>query len=211
MQALLFDFNGTLSLDEPLLCALYRELFTEAGRPLSEQEYYAHLAGLSDPEIVQAWLGRDDPELLDEFLRRYLVRAGDGSTVPEGVRGAVRHAAEKSRVGIVSGALRVEIETVVAGAGLDGTFDVIVAAEDAVHGKPDPEGYLRALQLLAVPSSRAAAFEDSPDGVGAAKAAGLYTIGVLGTVPPERLAHADEVAPRLDAVLVGRLLGAQRS
>ena len=72
MRALLFDFNGTLSLDEPLLCALFCELFTEAGRPLSEQEYYDHLAGLSDPEIVRTWLGRDDPELLGEFLRRYL-------------------------------------------------------------------------------------------------------------------------------------------
>lgn len=211
MRALLFDFNGTLSLDEPLLCELFCDLFAEWGRPLSEDEYYAHLAGLSDPEIVQAWLGRDDPELLDEFLRRYLVRAGDGHTVPEGVREAVREAHGQVLLAIVSGALRVEVETVIAGAGLDGVFDVIVAAEDTVHGKPDPHGYLRALELLSVSPGEAVAFEDSPDGVTAAKAAGLCTIGVLGTVPPERLAHADEIVPQLDATLIGRLLARQRS
>lgn len=206
MHALLFDFNGTLSLDETLLCTLFCELLSEAGRPLSEDEYYDHLAGLSDPEIVQTWLGRDDPGLLEELLRRYLVRAGDGHTVPHDVRGAVREAHGQIPLGIVSGALRVEVETVIAGAGLEGMFDVILTAEDIEHGKPHPDGYLKALQLIDVPRDKVGAFEDSPDGVDAAKAAGLYTIAVLGTVPEERLAHADEIAPRLDAVLVERLL-----
>jgi beta-phosphoglucomutase len=206
MRALIFDFNGTLSHDEPLLCELFCALFAEAGRPLSEQEYYDRLAGLSDPEIVRTWLGRDDPELLEELLRRYLVRAGDGHTVPEDVRSAVREAQGQVRLAIVSGALRVEVETVLKGAGLEGVFDVIVAAEDTEHGKPDPHGYLRALELLSLPAAGCVAFEDSPDGVDAAKAADVYCVAVLGTVPPERLAHADEIAPRLDAPLIERLL-----
>ena len=65
MRALIFDFNGTLSHDEPLLCELFCGLFAEAGRPLAEHEYYDRLAGRSDPEIVRTWLGRDDPELLE--------------------------------------------------------------------------------------------------------------------------------------------------
>lgn len=205
MRALIFDFNGTLSHDEPLLCELFCALFAEAGRPLSEHDYYDRLAGLSDPEIVRTWLGRDDPELLEELLRRYLARAGDGSTVPDHVRDAVRAAEGRTQLAIVSGALRLQVETVVRAADLE-VFDVIVSAEDVERGKPDPAGYLLALDRLSVPATDAAALEDSPAGIDAAKTAGLYTVGVLGTVPRERLAHADEIAELLDTDLVGRLL-----
>ncbi len=205
MEALLFDFNGTLSLDEPLLCELYCALFAEAGRPLSEQEYYAHLAGRSDPEIVRTWLGREDPALLEEFVRRYIERAGDGSTITVEVREAVRTAGGRAQLAVVSGALRVQVETVLRAAELE-VFSAIVAAEDVARGKPDPAGYVRALELLGVRGGEAVAFEDSPDGVAAAKAAGVYCVGVLGTAPPERLAHADEIAPQLDAPLIERVL-----
>jgi beta-phosphoglucomutase len=57
--ALLFDFNGTLSDDEPILCEIWQEIFAERGRPLAREEYFARLAGLSDPEIAAAWLGDD--------------------------------------------------------------------------------------------------------------------------------------------------------
>jgi beta-phosphoglucomutase-like phosphatase (HAD superfamily) len=50
-RAVIFDFNGTLSHDEPILCEIFSELFAEHGRPLSVQEYFDELAGLSDPEI----------------------------------------------------------------------------------------------------------------------------------------------------------------
>jgi beta-phosphoglucomutase len=206
MRALLFDFNGTISHDEWLLCELFCELFSEAGRPLSQTEYYSRLAGLADREIVRAWLGRDDSELLEEFVRRYLVRAGDGSTVPEHVRNAIHHAVGRAKLAIVSGALRVQVETVLRAAGLD-VFGAIVTADDVEQGKPDPAGYLLALERLAVSADDAVAIEDSPDGVAAAKAAGLYTVGVLGTVPAERLADADEIAEQLEADLVERLLG----
>ena len=64
-RAVIFDFNGTLSDDEPVLCAIFTELFAEHGRPLTEREYYDELAGLSDPEIVRTWLGRDHPAVDD--------------------------------------------------------------------------------------------------------------------------------------------------
>ena len=54
----MFDFNGTLSQDEPVLCAIYRELFAEHGRPITDREYYGRLAGLAEEAIVGGWLGR---------------------------------------------------------------------------------------------------------------------------------------------------------
>jgi HAD superfamily hydrolase (TIGR01509 family) len=211
-RAVIFDFNGTLSHDEPILCEIFCELFAEYGRPLSAQEYFDELAGLSDPEIVRTWLGRDHPaveEVIERRIERYRELVGDGSSVPEAVREAVRYAAERVPVAIVSGAARVEIEPVLQAAGLAGHVGAIVAAEDVGDGKPHPAGYLRALELLdgGLDASEVLVFDDTEAGVASAKAAGTRCFAVLGTLAPERLAAADEIVPAIDVELMQRLLG----
>jgi beta-phosphoglucomutase len=211
-RAVIFDFNGTLSDDEPILLEIFQELFAMHGKPLSAQEYFDRLAGLSDPEIVRTWLGPDDPavdEVVRERVERYRARVADGSTVPAHVREAVRRAAARLPVAVVSGAARAEIEPVLEATGLAPQIGAVVAAEDVEHGKPHPDGYLRALQLLdrGLGARDVLVFEDTEAGVAAAKAAGMRCVAVLGTLAPERLAAADELAERLDAVLIERLVG----
>ena len=206
-QALLFDFNGTLSDDEHIQCEIYREIFAEAGRPLGEAEYFARLAGLSDPEIVRTWLGEERPELVAERVSRYQARAADGSTVGPSTRQAVRYAATHAQLAVVSGAARVEIESVLAAAELTPFVSLVVAAEDVAAGKPDPAGYRRALELLDRRPDEAVAFEDSEAGVAAAKTAGLYCVAVEGTATVDRLGAADEIVGAVDVDLMRRLLG----
>jgi beta-phosphoglucomutase len=205
MRALLFDFNGTLSEDEPLLCQIFQELFAEAGKPVTEEEYYAELAGFSDREVIVRWLGREDRALEQRKIDRYRELA-DGSTVTDEAREAVREAAEHVGLAVVSGSARAEIEPVLSAAGIRDAFSVVVALDDVRRGKPDPEGYLLALHLLGVDASDAAALEDSEAGVAAAKAAGLYTVAVTTTLPAERLSAADEVANRVERDLIRRLV-----
>jgi beta-phosphoglucomutase-like phosphatase (HAD superfamily) len=205
--ALLFDFNGTLSDDEHIQCEIYRELFAEAGKPLTMTEYFEELAGLSDPEIVRTWLGEDRPGLVAERVRRFQSRAGDGSTVKPSTREAVRYAAERAELAVVSGAARTEIESVLAAAELTSFVSLVVAADDVAAGKPDPAGYVRALELLDCGPDQALAFEDSEAGVVAAKTAGLYCIALEGTAEIGRLGTADEVVRTLDVGLMQRLLG----
>ncbi|HXE94486.1 MAG TPA: HAD family phosphatase [Gaiellaceae bacterium] len=205
--ALLFDFNGTLSDDEHIQCEIYQEIFAEAGKPLAATEYFQQLAGLSDPEIVRTWLGEDRPELVAERVRRYQSRAGDGSTVKPSTRKAVRYAVRRAELAVVSGAARTEIESVLAAAELTPFVSLVVATEDVADGKPDPAGYIRALELLGCRADEALAFEDSEAGVAAAKAAGLFCIALEGTTEIERLGAADEVVGTLDVGLMQRLLG----
>jgi HAD superfamily hydrolase (TIGR01509 family) len=203
VRAVLFDFNGTLSDDEPVLCAIFCALFAELGRPLTPEAYFAELAGRSDPEIVRRWLGegrRDEAAIVDEVTRRYCDAAADGATITPGARAAVSLASARGHVGIVSGALRVTIEAVLHGAGLATAFDPVVAAEDVRRGKPDPEGYLAALARLdGLAAHEVLVVEDSGPGVAAARAAGMRVAGVLGTTPRAGLAAADVVLERLDA------------
>jgi beta-phosphoglucomutase len=210
-RALVFDFNGTLSQDEPILCEILQDLFEEHGRPMSAQEYFDQLAGLSDPEIVRTWLGPDHPdvdEVIEERIVRYRDRVADGSSIPEEARAAVRYAAERVPVAVVSGAARAEIEPVLRAAGLLDAFVAIVPADDIERGKPDPQGYRRALELLddGIRPEEIVVLEDTEAGIAAAKGAGMRCVAVLGTLAPERLARADELVERVDLALVKRLL-----
>ena len=208
----MFDFNGTLSDDEPLLFSILSDLFAEQGKPLSEDVYYERLAGLSDPEIVRTWLGADHPAVdavLAERVARYRSLVGDGSTISPEAREAVLHAAGRVPVAVVSGAHRDEVVPALEAAGLAGAVSVVVTIEDVERGKPDPSGYVLALELLdgdARPEE-VTVFEDTEAGVAAVKAAGMRCVAVPGTHAPERLALADELAPALDVEAVRRALG----
>jgi beta-phosphoglucomutase len=210
VTAIVFDFNGTLSDDEPVLCEIFMHLFAEHGRPMSAQEYFDQLAGLSDPEIVTTWLGEEHPdvrEVIDERVRRYREAAADGSTIHEHVREAIRFAAEHVPLAICSGAARAEIEPVVEAAGLADCFRAVVTSDDVVHGKPDPEGYARAFELLEADPAAAAVFEDTEAGVASARAAGVgRVLAMRTTLEPHRLADADELIDRLDLGVMQGLL-----
>jgi beta-phosphoglucomutase len=204
-RAVVFDFNGTISDDEPLLAELFTAIFAEEGIAVTVESYFADHAGYSDPEIVERVLrehGRDDDETAARLLARraalYLERAGDGRTVTPAAADFVRRVAERVPVAVASGAVRAELEAVLGASGLRGVVSAVVAAEDVEHGKPDPEGYVRALEALGAAPATALAFEDSAQGLAAALAAGMRCVCVTGTAPPDRLAGAEALVDRLD-------------
>ena len=210
VAALIFDFNGTLSHDEPVLCAVYQELFAEEGRPLSESAYYEQLCGLSEEAIIAGWLGVEgEPlaRLIEQRIGRYIERAADGSTVLAETRAALRYAAERVPVAICSGAFRAEIEPVLDGAGISSLISFLVTADDVIAGKPAPDGYLLATERLGAPPEAIVAFEDTEAGVVSAKTAGLRCLAVRSTLPADRLCEADELVDRIDVDVVKRLLG----
>lgn len=204
--AIVFDFNGTLSDDESVLCEIFIHLFAEHGKPLSAQQYFDELVGLSDPEIVRTWLGpehRDVDAVIAERVERYRAAVGDGSTVHEHVREAVRYAAERVPLAICSGAARAEIEPVVEAAGIASCFRAIVSSDDVTAGKPDPEGYAKALGLIGADPADTVVFEDTEAGVASARAAGVgCVLAMKTTLEPHRLAKADRLIDRLDVDVV---------
>jgi beta-phosphoglucomutase len=209
-NAVVFDFNGTLSDDEPVLCEIFMHLFAEHGKPMSAQEYFDRLAGLSDPEIVRTWLGPGHPDVdavIAERVDRYRAAVADGSSVHEHVREAVRYAAERVPLAICSGAARAEIEPVVEAAGLAPCFRAIVTSDDVAAGKPDPEGYAKTLGLLGVDPADAVVFEDTEAGIASARAAGVgRVLAMKTTLEPHRLAQADELIDRVDVDVMRRCL-----
>jgi HAD superfamily hydrolase (TIGR01509 family) len=210
--AVIFDLNGTISDDEPLLAELFEQIFGEVGIEVTRDLYFEEFAGYSDAEIcerVLAHFGRSGEDGLTEWLveRRtelYLERQRERPTVTPSAMDFVRRVAERVPVAVASGAARREVEAGLTAAGIRGLFDVLVCMEDVSAGKPDPAGYLLALDRLQhdlgepIDAADVLVFEDSEQGLRAALAAGMRCVVVAGTAPVERLGGAAAIVDRLD-------------
>ena len=220
--AIVLDFNGTLSADEPLLARLFREVLAEEGVELTSKTYFAELSGLSDPEIVVRALAlggvRPTPERCAAILRtkidRYKEEVGRQPTISAEAAEFVRAVADRVPIAIASGAVREEIGFVLERAGLVEHFGAIVCIDDVEDGKPDPAGYELALARLnerraadgsePIEARRVLAVEDSAAGVNAAHAAGMSCAAMAGDERAE--AAADFTIERLDVATAERLL-----
>jgi sugar-phosphatase len=91
---------------------------------------------------------------------------------------------------------------------------VLVCADEITRGKPDPEGYLTAAERLGKNPADCVVIEDAPPGLEAARAAGMASIGIVGTYPATALAIADLVVPSLSALpaeLIDRVISREAS
>jgi beta-phosphoglucomutase len=118
--------------------------------------------------------------------------------------------ARNVRLAIGSSGARANLELTVHECGLDGRFAAIASLEDITRGKPDPQIFFVAAEKSGVLPNRSAVFEDAPVGIQAAKAAGMYAVGLTSTRPAEALweAGADEVVDNLAKFDVSRWLDA---
>lgn len=218
--ATIFDFNGVLVDDESVHLAAFRDVLQPLGIAIDDAVYAERYLGFDDAGAFRAMLedaGRsptdDDVARLVEAKKPvYMARIGEGLVVFEGAAELVRRRAALGPVGIVSGALRHEIEHALGIMGVRSEVAFIVSAEDAPRCKPDPQGYLLGLRALGEElrvsgGAGIVVIEDSVAGIEAAKAAGLRCAAVAHTYPAERLraAGADVVVERL-ALLTDAML-----
>jgi beta-phosphoglucomutase len=205
-RAILFDFNGVIIDDEPQHCEALAATLAEYGIPLAREAYYREYLGFDDRECFRFTFERhgrptDDPALLEAIERKaghYAAAIRRSMTLVPGAAAFVRAAADDGlALAVVSGALRREIELVLEVAGLRRHFGVVVAAEDVSACKPDPQGYIRAREALALAPASCVVVEDSLPGLAAAQAAGLRCAVLTTSHPADAFGGADAVWPDL--------------
>ncbi len=203
--AAVFDLDGTLVRSEERSRALW-SAFLSGYRVPADEELLDALMGRRGADVLaerpHLFPGRTAAELVAEVLA-----LNDRlTTLPavEPVAGAVELVRAVAVTGdplaLVTSGPRDYATGLLDQLGLRGFFEVLVTGDDVVNGKPDPEGYLAACALLGVHPGRAVAFEDSPAGLAAARAAEMRCVGVATTKPIAVLAAADAVVPDLRAV-----------
>ncbi len=216
-RGVIFDFNGTLSDDEPVLLHVFTELFGEhLGWRMRPDDYLSHLAGHSDREIIERAVvehGPGDPDLVELMMeqrhRRYLDLVVAEAPIRPGTCALVdRLAACGVPMAVVTGAYRPEVEFVLERSEAGRHLDLVVTEEDVTNGKPDPEGFWKGAELLGLDPAVVLVFEDSVAGIRAARSAGMATIAVEGTAAPRALAaEADAVVPVLGPQLMDAVPG----
>ena len=206
IQAVIFDMDGLMIDSEPLHKEAWQVTLRHLGYELDEA-LFAQLVGLRT---------REDAVLLREHFRlpvkaEVLARQRNDlflASLPGRVKpmpGLRELIAQVRGCGLFSAVAtsgeRRYVDAVVRELNLDGLFDAIAVAEDVERGKPAPDVYLLAARRLGLPPAQCLALEDAPNGVLAAKAAGMRCVAVPNEMTRSLdLSAADARLPSLLAV-----------
>jgi HAD superfamily hydrolase (TIGR01509 family) len=189
IRGLLFDFDGLLIDTETPARRSWEEIYREHGHELPHEHWATRVGTIGAPWDPVGHLGEllgtelDREALVERRLAR-LRELVDLEDLRPGVDDYLRTAAERGlRTAIVSSGDRDVIEQRLERLGHGHDWETIVAANgNRERAKPRPTLYLEALDELGLAANEAIAFEDSPNGVRAAKAAGLYCVAVPNPV-----------------------------
>lgn len=195
-RAILFDFDGVLAVTMEDHFRAWQKALGDYGVNLDPKEYFP-FEGVALRELAKKYCKEKgvDPARAAEILKnkeRYYLTEHKFRFYP-GVKKFIRMLSSKGVLrAIVTTGLR---ERVFESTPKDflSQFSVIVTGEDAARGKPFPDSYLKAAELLEVPILECVVVENSPTGITAAKTAGAYCIGISSTLSRAALRDADVV------------------
>jgi HAD superfamily hydrolase (TIGR01509 family) len=200
IDAVVFDMDGVLIDSEHVWDEVRMALARERGGTWSDTAQ-RDMMGMSSPEWSRYMHERiglsEHPEEINRLVvERMLDRYAGAPPLYDGAVAAVERLAAEWPLAIASSSNRELIDAVLASTPLGPLFELTVSSEEVARGKPSPDVYLEAARRLGVEPSRAAAIEDSQNGIRAAKAAGMRTLALpnpLYPPAPEALAEADVV------------------
>ena len=183
IRALIFDFDGLILDTELPAFQTWQEIYQAYGCSLSLSTYATCIGspGLFDPhEYLEAQLGRSlDREAIRWQRHQHYMELTQGQSVLPGVTDYIADAKRLGlKLGLASSSSRDWVTGHLSRLGLRAHFDCIKGADDVEHLKPDPELYQTVLEALDLRADEAIALEDSPNGILAAKRAGILCVAV---------------------------------
>lgn len=210
--AVVFDCDGLLLDTEDCWTRAESTLFERYGRvfDLTAKTALIGSAGQTSARILERLLDRPGhgAQLNAELLHLAFETISNGALAMPGARRLVEEVRRSRPVALASNSPRALVMTALNRASLEDGFDAIVCGDEVAEPKPAPEIYLLACQLLGVAPSDTVALEDSPTGVAAARAAGLFVVGIPSL--PEISLDADLVAGSLTDGRLREALGLPR-
>ncbi len=213
IRSVLFDMDGVIVESVPIHTKAAQNVLRKYGLELTDEEYRQHFAGRTDEAGFAYYLelqGADELDLagmLREKAAEYAaLSTGELKPFPGVVEFIQSLAGSGVTLALVTGSIRPEAELALTTFKVRQLFRELVTADDIVHSKPHPEGYLRGLRALDALPAHTVVIEDAPDGVYAAKRAGMRCVGVTNTCSSRELAAATVVTAQLAPGCLDELL-----
>ena len=205
MKAVIFDMDGVIVDSEPRHERAFLEVLSEIGYADCHGLRFADYIGRADREIWVDFLARHNPvqtmeQLLEMKRERVVEIIRREQPVFDGLPGLIKKLATQYQLAVASGSERQVVQEVLSLEGLRGFFPVVVTSADVTRGKPAPDIFLRAAELLDVRPKDCWVIEDSKPGVAAGLAAGMQVIAITNTHPAAELGQADYVVSTYDEV-----------
>lgn len=208
----IFDWDGVVVDSSALHVQSWDQLSREEGKTLPKglkigslgvkTEYViTHLAGWTrDPaEVARIALRKED-------IFREMVAAGGLDPQPGVVHFMQGLRALNIPCAVGSSAPRQNIEVGMDALGIRELVQAVATGDDVEHGKPAPDIFLKAAERLGHEPEHCVVFEDAPAGVEAARAAGMFVVGVLSAYSKERLGNADHLIKTFEELTTSDLL-----
>jgi putative hydrolase of the HAD superfamily len=207
IQAIIFDFDGLILDTETPEYNSWCEIFDEHGCTLPLATWVTCIGTAAHTFDPYAYLAEQlgQPVALESIRTRRRARMAElmaAQTLLPGVADYLAYARSQGiKLAVASSSAHKWVDPLLARFELTRYFDHVLCADDVTHTKPDPELYNTALKRLEVAPEAAIAFEDSPNGLLAAKRAGLYCVIVPNSMtttlhfeqPDRRLSSLAEV------------------
>jgi HAD superfamily hydrolase (TIGR01509 family) len=202
IDAVVFDFDGTMLDTETPYFYAWCEAYTDHGLELTVEEWATCLGthGGFDPvqDLTAKGAAFDEAELLNRIRARKDELTDEDRLLP-GIREWIHEAADLGlAMAVASSSTHGWVNGHLTRLALADRFGHVSCRQEGVPAKPEPDLYLRACEALGVDPRRALAVEDSPNGVIAAKAAGMFCVAIPHELTASLdLAAADLILPSL--------------
>jgi HAD superfamily hydrolase (TIGR01509 family) len=212
IRAIVFDFDGLILDTEEPIYRSWLEVYEAHDEPLPFERWVQIVGSTNEAFHPQKHLeGRLGRPLSHEVLERRIGRRTELILAQQLLPGILQHIdAARSlglKLGVASSSTRDWVSGHLERLGILGSFDCVRCRDDVASAKPAPDLYIAVLDCLGVSASEAVAIEDSPNGVVAAKSAGMRCVAIPNTITASLdLSQADLILRSLSELTLPELL-----
>ncbi|MGG5370687.1 HAD family hydrolase [Enterococcus sp. AZ196] len=200
LEAIIFDMDGVLVDSEYTYFQSKSQILREAGHEVEESYHFQFMGTTGEymwEQMKQEFsLPLSVPEYIQQMtdLRQAMIKR-DGIKVIPHVQAFVKGLSEAGlKLAVASSSSLAEIKVSLAEIGLSNYFSEVVSTEEVTHSKPAPDVYLAAAERLGVNPENCLGIEDTKNGTGAVRNAGMVCVGFANPAfPKQDLAFADTV------------------
>ncbi len=191
-KAFIFDMDGVIVDNIPYHIEAYKVFLKQFGKDITTEYFQTHLNGRTIQELVMELkpdaskaeimrLSEEKEQIYRDLYASHLI------AIPGLKKFLEQTKADGIKMAVATSAITANADFTLDGLGIRHYFDAVVDSTMVIKGKPDPQIYLKAADLLNISPSECVVFEDALAGIKSAKAAGMDVVGLYTSLTKEEL------------------------